>query len=67
MLVEIGIVHQSTRQSNNDEGDEELEAADDGDPDGSLEHMLRPFNVVVCRRHLGLIGFFASVGMRVRV
>lgn len=39
-FVKVGIVHEPGSESENDDGDQDLEATDHGDPDGSLEHMV---------------------------
>lgn len=41
-FVEVGVVHQAAAEADDDEGDEELETADDGDPEGSVEDVIAP-------------------------
>lgn len=40
-FVEVGIVHQTTTTNDDDEGDQDLEASYDADPDGCLEDIIR--------------------------
>lgn len=39
-FVEVGVVNHATAETDDDEGDEELEAADDHDPEGSVKDVI---------------------------
>jgi hypothetical protein len=41
LFVEVGVVHETTRQADDDQGDEDLESADDEHPNRRLEDVRR--------------------------
>jgi hypothetical protein len=41
-FVEVGVVNHATTEADDDEGDEELETANDHDPEGSVKDVIAP-------------------------